>query len=1065
MTVFAQETYDGAYSVYAAHDDGAASYLYVLAGVPSKPGDTLSLADAWALTTQWALIVRDQAWDFASESPTAAAKGLSLAAQSSGALVLAWRADPSSAAAWWWPPMGATPEYQTVICPPGGGNRQVLRDATIAFGNVMLTITGAAEVTLGGDAFLHIARTGTQFSIGRADVRIGLSTYDNADFLTSAAGGVAAGSLRTAGASWSPKNVFLLGQDSNQFRVNNVDPPEVRFWWGQGASQRLRLPMFTPVDVMAPRIAVDFALNPALPFDPTATRFDVSAATQGCFTSTASLMTVDGTGLGLTPVSGVGFHLAPGFVSGQNRVYLAPYGRFSLVMPQGVNGPVRLMPGLSGLEYIKAAGGDFLDLVPAQPAFGAPASPDGSQPPRLTSLCTTAWMKLTPSGAPNRPYYAQPLSSVFYASVDGKSLPRAADAKVSDLTGNEKSYPLAPYANIFLPSTSPQPPADQTTAFEHTFLAGIRGATLGSQTQPVFSVDGTVLTQKGATPRGLFAEIGPTSSPKAGLRSADANTPAGQWRRLYLAKGVSEMVTLEPTAGGVVDPVIGNAFLQPDLFLVYNNWAGYPIGVAGELDVGGFSFDWAPLDKSPSTMLIAKFNSKISLRDLFALPQRWRDSDKLVTKVSDAQAVFNAAMKTAEDSKKANLTLFDDFLDRIAGDPNWTGLVVFQAPVDGNAMPPTLQILIAGMNQPLRAHHIAVDVTALSSEGGVPQDVGPSSVAGVISYDAPAQAAPAGDYGFYTQSLKVGIFGSAVTSFNAEVGITANTLFGRAVALRPLTGDPTLANTFLLKGIYHVIATVPTVTFQLPAARVFDFVVDPGAGGGTISRVIERFEIDSAGIMPQATTTSGDDTIHLTQITLSGQLWFAVNPFNAPVDLFSYGLEDGAGLALNNFGLEMTFVLDKNGQRENPPTFEVDYSRLAVADTFRSLRPGGMVGGLPFKLKGILANDEGLDVTKLGGKPVQVLQIASQQTSKPHFALQFELIIGSLGELSGVHAGLTAEMRLGWGPLDTTPDADGALVTIQLPGASAGFSNFNIQGMLQMVFGEANLMQVQYTPK
>jgi hypothetical protein len=249
------------------------------------------------------------------------------------------------------------------------------------------------------------------------------------------------------------------------------------------------------------------------------------------------------------------------------------------------------------------------------------------------------------------------------------------------------------------------------------------------------------------------------------------------------------------------------------------------------------------------------------------------------------------------------------------------------------------------------------------------------------------------------------------------------------------------------------------VLFQTPEARVFDFLVDPSVSGGGLYRVLERFEIDAAGIMSQPDTDNGGRVVHHAQISLSGQLWFAADPFGAGVDLFSYGRKDGPGLALDNFSLAMTFDLD--GGR---PTLAVDYSRLAVADTFGALRPGGMVGGLPFKLKGIVADDAGLDVAKLGGKPVQVLQIASQQTRKPHFALQFELIIGSLGELSGVHAGLTAEMRLAWGPLDSTPDADGALVTIQLPGASGGFKDLNVQGMLQMVFGEANLMQVAYDP-
>jgi hypothetical protein len=411
MTVFALQRYDGAYAAFSAHDPSAASWVYVLAGFAAKPDNELSLRQAWALPTSWALIVRESAWDFAGESPSDAARTLNLAATGQARLVMAWRADPALSAAWWWAPRGPAPEYQTVIAVPGGGGgRQTLGVATIAFGNVVLTVPTGATVSLGEDgASLRLARTGAQFSIGRADVRIGLMTYDSADLLTSGAGGITAGGLRTTGVSWAPRGLFLLGQDANQVEVSAVGPPEVRFWWaGAQGPQRLRLPVFTPLDVTAPRIGVTFALNPALPFEPAATRFDISGATQACLSSTAGLMTLDGSGVGLAAVSGVGFHIAPGLVAGQNRVYLAPYGRFSLVAPSGTKGPFRLMPGLSGLEYIEAEAGDFLDFIPASPAFGAPSAASG-EGPQLTFACTTAWVRLTPSGAGRRPYYAQPL--------------------------------------------------------------------------------------------------------------------------------------------------------------------------------------------------------------------------------------------------------------------------------------------------------------------------------------------------------------------------------------------------------------------------------------------------------------------------------------------------------------------------------------------------------------------------------------------------------------------------------------------------------------------------------
>ncbi|SDR59717.1 hypothetical protein SAMN05519103_06504 [Rhizobiales bacterium GAS113] len=1093
MTVFNLQLYDGAYAVYEAHDDGAASWIYLLGQSTTQPPKTLALADAWARPGPWALIVRSDPWDFDAERPGDTAKTLGFAALApSQASVLAWRADPGFSAAWW-PGPRAAPEYQSLILDPTGVNRQVRAQTLLAFGNVSLTVPAAVTVSLGGDgSSLHFARTSNQLALGRTDARIGVLTYDSADLLASASGDIAAGGLKTNGVTWRARQVFLLGQDAAKVAADAVDLPEIRYWRDIGAAQlqRIRLPLFAAADFSTPNLGLNFALNPALPFDPSATRFDVSAATNTCFTASAALMTREGATVGLTPADSIGFHLAPGSMNGKNAVYLAPYGRFGLGAPAGGgSAPFRLMPGLSGLERIEAAPGDILELVPGQPAFGAASGPGvgevPNQPPKLTSNCTTSWMRLTPTGAPSRPYFAQPLASVFYASIDGKALPRAADALVADLTGAEAAFPLAPYANAFLPNINPTTTPAAVADFEHVYLSGARGAILGSQEQPVFSIDGAALTVKGATPRGLMAEIGPTSVARAASAPTKGNlrrnaadlaaTPAGQWRRLYLAKGVTSTVTLEPSAAGVVDPVMGNALLQPDLFLVYNNWAGHPIRTAGELDVGGFSFDWAPLDgKDPSMLMVAKFTAKVSLQDLFAMPERWRDAATLVggsAAIAAAQKVFDDAMKTAQAARKAQSTLFDDFLQQIAGSPSWTGIVVFQAPVDGNAMPPTLQILVAGMRAPLRAHHLAVDVTVLATQAGVPHDLGPSSVAGVISYDDPGGSSPAGpgdDFGFYTQSLKVGIFGSVVTSFNAEVGVTAKRLFGRQVELRPQPHDPSFPDTFLLKGIYHIIANVPTVTFQVPDARVFDFPAGESLPGGGFNRILNRFEIDSAGILPQlpAVTDGSGNTTHRAQITLNGGLWFSADPFGVGVDLFSYGTEAGetpaTGLGLGNFGLEMTFVLDSKGQRQGPPNLTVDYSRLAVSGTAAAVRPGGLMAGLPLKLKGILANDAGLDVDKLGGKPVHVLQIAGKETQTPHFALQFEMIIGSLGELSGVHAGLTAEMRLAWGPLDTTPDADGALLTVQLPGASGGFNDLNVQGMLKLVFGDANLLKVAY---
>ena len=1085
MTDFALLNYDGSYAVFGAQAAGASSGIYILAPFAAAPPSPLSLAELWAKQGPWALIARDGAWTFAGESPSSAAKALNLAGIGTGC-VIAWRPDPALSGAWW-PGPGSAPLYQSLIIDASGAAvRQIRGQVVVHLGNIALTLPAGATVSLAdGDSLgFDSSALSSQFNIGRSDARMQVLVFGQAAFLTAAKGAVAAGGLLATGV-WRPRSLFLLGQDSSQMTASAVGAPDIRYWRDIGAAQaqRIRLPLFAPVDVSMPPVTVTFALNAALPFDPGATRFDLDPASYGCLANATPLMTRDGAKVGLSPATGVGFHF--GLAPGTSPAYLAPYGRYTLAGPGGDNAPFKLMPGISGMERIEAVSGDLLELVPAQAAFGTASAPAQSgepgSPPQLTPACTTSWARLIP--AAGRSYFAQPLASVFYTSADGTALPRAADALVASLTGAEEPYPLAPYGNAFLPGINDSTPASAVADFEHVYLSGTRGEILGGRNQPVFSIDGVVLSGKGATPRGLMADIGPVPPAPAALlqtrrtvpRSlADAEpTPAGQWQRLYLAQGETSAVRLDPNSGGVVDPAIANAMMQPDLFLVYNNWTNHPIGTVGELDVGGFWFDWAPTSDVavPQNMLmVAKFSTKVSLEDLFAMPERWRDPAAFLAPDADgnpdvaaAQKVFAEAMTVANASPPP---LFNDFLQRIAANPAWTGIIVFNAPVDGNNMPPTLQILIAGMTSPLQAHHVSVDVTMLEAQGGIPSDLGPSSVAGVISYDADSSVSPAGGdgYGFYTQSLKVGIFGSAVTSFHAEVGIAAKLFFGRPVELVPDAGDPPFPNTFLLRGIYHLIAGVATVTFVLPESRCFTFPAGESLQGGGFDRILNQFEIDTAGILPQLPpTTDNGNTIHRAQITLSGSLWFNPDPFNSGVDLFSYGVAGAGGLGLSNFSLDMTFKLDKSGNRIGLPTLTVDYSRLAVAESAGTIRRGALLSGLPLKLKGILADDQGLDTAKLGGKPVNVLQIAGKETRTPHFALQYELLIGSLGELSGVHAGLAAEMRLAWGPRATIADADGALLTIQLPGASGGFEGLNVQGMLQLVFGDANLMQVPYT--
>jgi hypothetical protein len=366
-------------------------------------------------------------------------------------------------------------------------------------------------------------------------------------------------------------------------------------------------------------------------------------------------------------------------------------------------------------------------------------------------------------------------------------------------------------------------------------------------------------------------------------------------------------------------------------------------------------------------------------------------------------------------------------------------------------MPAGLDILLAGIDGGLLAHHVAVDLTDLHASGGTVQQAA-NAIAAVISYTNDGSNPPGAtaQYTFTTRRLQVGIKSSNVFLFHAEVGLAMRQLFGRDVAYGA-------TNTLRLKGNYQDNGGLPTVTFSLPQPAFFRFSDADQANGG--DRLLDRFEIDAAAIVTQSAANAADSgERHLSgQISLSGGLWFAADPFGNGLDLLSYG--DQSGLRLRDWCLHMAFTL-VDGKRVAAPDFTLDYTRMGAAADSDAVRPGSLLAGLPLKLKGMVANAQGLDPKTIAGQPVHCVQVADKTCASPRFALQYELLLGSLGSLSSAHAALALTFNLAWGPRAAVPAADGIAISLQLPGVTAGFKGFDLQGFVKLVFGDANLMRV-----
>jgi hypothetical protein len=219
---------------------------------------------------------------------------------------------------------------------------------------------------------------------------------------------------------------------------------------------------------------------------------------------------------------------------------------------------------------------------------------------------------------------------------------------------------------------------------------------------------------------------------------------------------------------------------------------------------------------------------------------------------------------------------------------------------------------------------------------------------------------------------------------------------------------------------------------------------------------------------------------------LNGALWFSPAPFPGRdgLDLFSYGDPASGGLGVSGLTISMDFLLGADGQMV-PGSRTILFEPASLRPVLSGkggIRPNSLMYSLPLKLSGFAYNAAGLSAAATGATALHVLELESAAlpvssppmagsppaatgtapytTSAPIYALEYDLSLGTLGSLSNLHGGISAKLYLGWGPSPLTPDDDAAAVLVQLPQLGGGYGSFQLQGILKLVFGDANLLHV-----
>lgn len=939
----------------------------------------------------------------------------------------------------------------------------------------------------------------------------------------------------------------LYGYDPNQF--DGDKPPHTAA--ETSATRQLYLPLFPPKKKQQTDlnqfIAVEVLIHPFYPFEPAATGIRIdrfgrlyngTAPTSGQAydqvqnakkLASPYAMAADGSLVTLIPADpleeklpndafiGGGFAFsqapaawlngaAPNNASpGSVTAYLSPAGVFhtSIQANQGfdeqqkygvVEEGLDLMPGLFASSFIRMAAGDRIRFEPGHLAWMKPHPSLNSTPSTLETIATTSYVAIEKSASgTGRGYFGQSGTANLYGSENASGISTTVNALLSPL----EQTPAVPI--IFYPAIHLQNPtvtASEITALEQKAIGPLRHhILLDAPNGPTIQLPPKSLSQSLTTPQAAPTENATRAviTPQGYLVELNESN---HFSTITLALGTGENITpnaLRFIGTGpqkLVSPEVSTLLTRDNLFLVATtipqNWH-----FQNAISIAGFNFT-IDLDGSDSSaILIIKLDKRRSLYDMALDDTSWTEGGKYVA--DNVKNTIDRLKKLFQEAEywvppKGGENPFAGF-NLLAKSPSWTGVIAFDASINGNGMPQDFQILLGGISGQLRAHHVGVQTNKLShnAQAGGKAEVKHSSIFGVINYteqeDNPQDPKkPSTDPQYKISKLLISFANSVIDQLHVAVDLDMFYLLGRAVKLAPDNG-----NTLSIKGHYQRHGEIGRVTFATDTPFVFKMVADePG-----VIRVVDNVTILHASLVPvsgtQGNSMDGDKQV-VAHFVLDGQLFFHQTPFpnSDNLDLFSYGKHASLhsstpqGLAFSGLTVEIKFTLNSQGAvKPGTKSVKLLESSLKPKATPEAVRKNSLLSSLPLKLSKFLTASDAKSAIDGNAKTINVLQLSQANngdkghdndttvmpvspfvTQSPIYGLSFSISLGTLGSLSSVHTGITASMILGWGPSPTVPDNDAAAVLVQLPSLSAGYQGFDLQGILKTKFGDANLLKV-----
>lgn len=533
--------------------------------------------------------------------------------------------------------------------------------------------------------------------------------------------------------------------------------------------------------------------------------------------------------------------------------------------------------------------------------------------------------------------------------------------------------------------------------------------------------------------------------------------------------------------------------------------------VAGQLQalIDGWTFDLAPhtwppapadetIDDQPETrqgIMVLKLDQTLSLRSwIDQLPaSSWLDAAIIPNgTIDDTRQVFLDAIAIAEARRAAapdpSKSPYAHFLDHVLIDQTWTGMLMLNAAVPLDTLPPDLQAIRAGIVPELfYAHHIGFERSLVNVGADNQLALSPDRMFGVIDYEDPQDlvldADSSADFQFKVLQLTIGFERSKVASFVGRIELFINHLFGATTRKYPTT----VGNNLILNGLM-----VSEVGDDGTPRTGYRFGSDEDNVYQLIGSALQTVSIEHTALSQNSALSSSSQIV--TDFTLGGGLMFQPAP---GFDMFSYGppppppppnpapppeyagevIETPFGTATVVGRFDVNEVAPARSaapplvDADPAPDSQLDFIKLVVRmtydlhsrqttfallsddatfDTARSTaRRDGLAGRFPaVPLR--FVKGSGLTPQSLGYDPASC-GVQQAKLDGDWYAIEYQLPLGTLGALGG-NVTITLTILAAWG-VDATADVAPVFLGVRLPGAGITSFELALQGILKLGFG------------